>query len=109
MSEAQTHCFRWCGSGSFLPGPAPAMAGGSVVGGLVGRRDRRRLKCLKTWLGLDLALSVATGTPCLGKYAVPEPGPGWATWPRTPCRSSASASRAWCGTAGWLWIKSRST
>jgi len=32
-------------------------------------------KCSKTWLGLDLALSVATGTPCLGKYAVPEPGP----------------------------------
>lgn len=32
-------------------------------------------KCAKTWLGLDLALSVATGTPCLGKYAVLEPGP----------------------------------
>ena len=32
-------------------------------------------KCSKTWLGLDLALSVATGTPCLGKYAVPQPGP----------------------------------
>jgi AAA domain len=32
-------------------------------------------KCGKTWLGLDMALSVATGTPCLGKYAVPEPGP----------------------------------
>jgi AAA domain len=32
-------------------------------------------KCAKTWLGLDLALSVATGTWCLGKYAVPEPGP----------------------------------
>jgi RecA-family ATPase len=32
-------------------------------------------KCSKTWLGLDLALSVATGTPCLGKYAVPKPGP----------------------------------
>lgn len=32
-------------------------------------------KCSKTWLGLDLALSVATGTPCLGKYAVPDPGP----------------------------------
>lgn len=31
-------------------------------------------KCLKTWLGLDLALSVATGTACLGKYPVPEPG-----------------------------------
>lgn len=32
-------------------------------------------KCSKTWLGLDIALSVATGTPCLGKYDVPEPGP----------------------------------
>ena len=32
-------------------------------------------KCSKTWLGLDIALSVATGTACLGKYAVPEPGP----------------------------------
>ena len=29
----------------------------------------------KTWLGLDLALSVATGSACLGKYAVPKPGP----------------------------------
>jgi hypothetical protein len=26
-------------------------------------------KCSKTWLGLDLALSVATGTACLGKGA----------------------------------------
>jgi len=32
-------------------------------------------KCAKTWLGLDLALSVATGTPCLGTFAVPRPGP----------------------------------
>jgi len=32
-------------------------------------------KCSKTWLGLDLALSVATGTACLGKYAVPRAGP----------------------------------
>jgi hypothetical protein len=29
----------------------------------------------KTWLGLDLALSVASGTPCLGRYRVPQPGP----------------------------------
>jgi hypothetical protein len=28
----------------------------------------------KTWLALDLALSVATGTPCLDTFAVPEPG-----------------------------------
>lgn len=32
-------------------------------------------KCSKTWLGLDLALSVATGTACLGRYAVPRAGP----------------------------------
>jgi hypothetical protein len=32
-------------------------------------------KCAKTWLGLDLALSVASGTACLGHYAVPQPGP----------------------------------
>lgn len=32
-------------------------------------------KCAKTWLGLDLALSVATGTACLGQYAVPRAGP----------------------------------
>jgi hypothetical protein len=28
----------------------------------------------KTWLALDMALSVATGTPCLDTYAVPESG-----------------------------------
>jgi hypothetical protein len=32
-------------------------------------------KCAKTWLALDMALSVATGTPCLNQYDVPEPGP----------------------------------
>ena len=32
-------------------------------------------KCSKTWLALDMSFSVATGTPCLGSYAVPEPGP----------------------------------
>jgi hypothetical protein len=29
----------------------------------------------KTWLALDLALSVATGTPALERYQVPRPGP----------------------------------
>jgi RecA-family ATPase len=32
-------------------------------------------KCAKTWLGLDIALSVATGTACLGEFIVPEAGP----------------------------------
>jgi hypothetical protein len=32
-------------------------------------------KCAKTWLGLDLALSVASGTPCLGRFSVARTGP----------------------------------
>lgn len=32
-------------------------------------------KCCKSWLGLDLAVSVASGTPCLGRYEVEQPGP----------------------------------
>jgi AAA domain len=31
-------------------------------------------KCCKTWLALDLALSVASGTPALGTYPVPRAG-----------------------------------
>ncbi len=31
-------------------------------------------KCSKTWLALDMCLSVATGTACLGRYEVPQPG-----------------------------------
>ncbi len=32
-------------------------------------------KSCKSWLALDLAFSVATGTPALGKYEVSKPGP----------------------------------
>ena len=32
-------------------------------------------KSCKSWLGLDLAVSVASGTPCLGRFAVDAPGP----------------------------------
>jgi len=32
-------------------------------------------KCCKSWLALDLAVSVATGTPCLGAFVVDDPGP----------------------------------
>lgn len=32
-------------------------------------------KCCKSWLGLEMALAVATGTPCLGRFATPNPGP----------------------------------
>ncbi len=42
-------------------------AGVGVIGG--------HPKSLKTWLGLEIAVSVATGTPCLGRFHVPAPGP----------------------------------
>lgn len=32
-------------------------------------------KACKSWLGLDLAVSVASGNACLGRYAVDSPGP----------------------------------
>lgn len=32
-------------------------------------------KCCKSWLGLEMAVAVASGTPCLGELAVPQPGP----------------------------------
>jgi biotin operon repressor len=32
-------------------------------------------KCCKSWLGLDMALSVASATPCLGRFAVQRQGP----------------------------------
>ena len=32
-------------------------------------------KCCKSWLGLDIALSVASGTPCLGHFPVVSSGP----------------------------------
>ena len=35
-------------------------------------------QAMKTWMGLDLAISVASGTACLGRFAVEEPGPGLA-------------------------------
>ena len=44
-----------------------ARAGVGIVGGAP--------KCCKSWLGLDLALSVASNTPCLGRFAVHDPGP----------------------------------
>lgn len=32
-------------------------------------------KCCKSWLGLDAAVSVASGTPCLGRFVVAKKGP----------------------------------
>jgi hypothetical protein len=32
-------------------------------------------KCCKTYLALEIALAVASGRPCLGRFHVPQPGP----------------------------------
>ncbi len=32
-------------------------------------------KSMKSWYGLEMAVSVATGTPCLGRFPVENPGP----------------------------------
>lgn len=32
-------------------------------------------KCCKSWLGLDMAVSVASGTPCLDRFPVKQPDP----------------------------------
>lgn len=44
-----------------------ARAGVGILGGAP--------KCCKSWFGLDLALSVASDTPCLDVFAVRDPGP----------------------------------
>lgn len=43
-----------------------ARAGVGIIGGAP--------KCWKSWLGLDLAVSVASATPCLDTFPVAEPG-----------------------------------
>lgn len=44
---------------------------GKSAVGIVGGQP----KCMKSWFGLEMAVSIATGTPCLGRFAVKEPGP----------------------------------
>lgn len=52
---------------------------GWLVEGLWGRQAVGLIggapKCGKTWLALDLAVSVASGTPALGHFSVLDPGP----------------------------------
>ena len=44
-----------------------ARAGVGILGGAP--------KCCKSWLALEMAIAVASGTPCLGVFEVGEPGP----------------------------------
>ena len=44
---------------------------GACAAGVLGGHP----KACKSWLGLEMAVSVATATPCLGRYPVTRPGP----------------------------------
>ena len=59
-------------------------------------------KCAKTWLGLDMALSVA-GMPYQSRDRF------WSIWLRTRCELCASVSREWPGIVVWIWKGWRST
>ena len=50
----------------WLIDPLWAHAGVGIIGGAP--------KSYKSWLALDVAVSVASGTPCLDTFRVPEPG-----------------------------------
>ena len=60
------HLEELCDERRWLVDSLWARAGVGIIGGAP--------KCCKSWLGLDMALSVASATPCLGAFAVPEPG-----------------------------------
>ncbi|MBC8873728.1 MAG: AAA family ATPase [Planctomycetes bacterium] len=66
-------------------------------------------KCSKTWLALDMPLSVATGTACLDRYGVPWSAPYSSIWLRTPCRSCENGSRESLATVAYSSIRSPST
>jgi len=55
-------------------------------------------KCCKTWFGLDMAVSVATGTPALGHFPTVAPGPALVylaedALPQVRCRIDAICRR----------------
>ena len=43
----------------------------SSAAGIIGGQP----KCCKSWLGLEMAVAVASGAPCLGRFAVTKTGP----------------------------------
>lgn len=59
--------------------PAPAQGGRWLVEDLWAAEGVGCIgglpKVGKTWLGLELCIAVASGKPCLGRFAVPAPGP----------------------------------
>jgi len=53
-------------------------------------------KCCKSWFGLDMAVSVASGTHCLGRFAVKHPGPVLVFLAEDACSAVRARIQALC-------------
>jgi len=53
-------------------------------------------KCCKSWFGLDMAVSVASGTHCLGRFAVIQPGPVLVFLAEDACAAVRARIQALC-------------
>lgn len=69
---------------------------GKSAVGLIGGQP----KCCKSWLGLDMAISVASATPCMGKFQVKSPGPALVFLAEDDCSAVRNRIEAICGHRG---------
>lgn len=53
-------------------------------------------KCCKSWFGLDMAVSVASGTRCLGRFTVKQPGPVLIFMAEDACQAVRARIQALC-------------
>ena len=53
-------------------------------------------KCCKSWFGLDMAISVASGTGCLDRFAVRQPGPVLIFMAEDACQAVRARIQALC-------------
>ena len=71
--------------------------------------DRRRSQMRQDLARAGHCLERPTGTACLGKYAVPEPGPVLVYLAEDALLVVRNASREWRGIAVWISPRSQST
>lgn len=69
---------------------------GKSAVGLIGGQP----KCCKSWLGLDMAVSVASATPCMGTFQVKSPGPVLVFLAEDGCAAVRKRIEAICGHRG---------
>ena len=67
-------------------------AGVGIIGGAP--------KCAKSWMALDMAVSVATGTACLGRFEVARPGPALVYLAEDPLATVRSRLSGLCASRG---------